>query len=322
MVKSVELMEKSEELVKKSKQLLFKTFNCCESQIVPIDLLYNSTDSPLRSSVSGLAGGINNNGSTCGVVFGGALNLAIMHRSASSNWDVSNEVNLLYSVQKFVKSFEEKFGSSLCRERTGLNLRKFSGKMGLLNPSKVKGCVKQTAWAMNFISQAKINTQESSEREYSLESRKSLGLTIQSIDHCSNAIFNGIKCRTGITHPYMQQLTTGLSGGIGLSGSGCAALSSAIIILGLEFGNKVFQNDKRRNPLKVVPKKFDKAANKLIDLFTEKFGSLECRNITNTTFKDINSFNDYRSMDHCDEINKFLIDFLSDYIKLEKSVKN
>lgn len=286
----------TEDLVKKSKNLLFKTLNCCESQIVPIQALYDVTDTNLRMSVTGLAGGINNNGSTCGVIWGGALNLAVMHRAASQSWDISNEINLIHDVQKFVNSFEQKFGSSLCRDRTCLDLKKFTGKIGLLIPSKVKGCVRQTAWAMNYVSKSTINSSESS---------------INSIDHCSTSIFEEIKLRTGINDLYLQQLSTGLSGGIGLSGGGCSALSAAIMLLGLKYGNKDLEYGKRRNPLRWSPPKFMKSANNLITLFKEKFGSLECRDITNTTFKNIENFNEYRSQGHCNEINKFLIDFMA-----------
>ena len=290
-------MNETEDLVKKSKILLFKTLNCCESQIIPIQALYDVTDTNLRKCVTGLAGGINNNGSTCGVIFGGALNLAVMHRATSQSWDISNEINLIHDVQKFVKSFEQKFGSSLCRERTGLDLKKITGKLGLLIPSKAKGCVKQTAWTMNYISKSKISSLDSS---------------INSIDHCSSSIFEGIKNRIGISDPYLQQLSTGLSGGIGLSGGGCAALSAGIMLLGLKYGNEDLENGKKRNPLRYSPPKFVKYANKLIKLFKKKFRSLECRDITNTTFKDIENFNEYRSQGHCSEINKFIIDFVEE----------
>ena len=290
-------MNETEEMVKKSKILLFKTLNCCESQIIPIQTLYGITDTELRKSVTGLAGGINNYGSTCGVVFGGALNLAIIHRAKSQSWDITNEIDLIHDVQEFVNLFEQKFGSSLCRERTGLDLKKFSGMLGLLIPSKAKGCVKQTAWTMNYVSESKISSSDSS---------------INSIDHCSSSIFEEIKKRTGISDSYLQQLSTGLSGGIGLSGGGCAALSAGIMLLGLKYGNKNLEDGEKRSPLRWSPPKFVKYANKLIKLFKEKFGSLECRDITNTTFKDIEDFNEYRSQGHCNEINKCIIEFLEE----------
>ncbi len=147
---------------------------------------------------------------------------------------------------------------------------------------------------MNYVLENKINSSDS---------------PITSIDHFSNSIFEEINHRTRIKDLYLQQLSTGLSGGIGLSGGGCAALSATIMLLGLKFGNKDIEDGKRRNPLKLASPKFMKSTNKLINLFKEKFGSLECRDITNTTFKDIEDFNEYRSQGHCNEINKFLIDF-------------
>ncbi|MHA1727203.1 MAG: C-GCAxxG-C-C family protein [Promethearchaeota archaeon] len=298
------MMNETEDLVKKSKILLFQTLNCCESQIVPIKAIYDVTNQNLRKSVTGLAGGINNNGSTCGVVFGGALNLAIIDGAATNSWNVLNEIDLIYNIQKFVNLFEQKFGSSLCRERTCLDLRKVSGKIGLLIPSKVKGCVKQTAWTMNYITETKINSKSKSK----INSPDS---AIISIDHCSTAIFEEIKKRTGINDPYLQQLSTGLSGGIGLSGGGCAALSAGIMLLGLKYGNKDLKEGKRRNPLRWSPPKFVKYANRLINLFKKKFGSLECRDITSTKFTNIENFNEYRAKGRCNEINKLVIDFTS-----------
>ena len=296
-------MNETEDLVKKSKILLFKTLNCCESQIVPIQALYDVTDTNLRKCVTGLAGGINNNGSTCGAVFGGALNLAIKHRASSQSWDISSEINLIHDVQKFVRLFEQEFGSSLCRERTGLDLKKLSGKIGLLIPSIAKGCVKQTAFTMNYISKSKISSSNSS---------------INSIDHCSSSIFDEIKNRTGISDLYLKHLSTGLSGGIGLSGGGCAALSAGIMLLGLIYGNNDLKNGKRRSPLRYSPPKFVKYANNLIKLFKKKFKSLECGDITNTTFKDIENFNEYRSQGHCSEINKFIIEFIEEVLLNEQ----
>ncbi len=287
--------EKTEILVKKSKNLLFKTLNCCESQIAPIQELFDFTCPSLRSAVTGLAGGIHNHGSTCGSVFGGALNLAVRHRAASQTWDTSNEINLLLDVQEFVKSFEQEFGSSLCRERTGLNFQTFSGKIGLLNPYKAKGCVKQTAWAMDYVMTSKLRSSDPA---------------IDTLDNCSTTIFEEVEQRTGISDLHLQQLSAGLCGGIGLGGGGCTALTTAIMLLGVKFGNEDLKKGKRRNPLKLAPSKFIKTGNKLIKSFKEKFGSLECKAITKTSFEDIKHFNEYRSEGHCDEISKFIIDFI------------
>ncbi|MHA1856403.1 MAG: C-GCAxxG-C-C family (seleno)protein [Promethearchaeota archaeon] len=300
-------MNETDDLVKKSKILLFKTFNCCESQIVPIQALYDVTNANLRKSVTGLAGGINNYGSTCGVVFGGALNIAILHIAASKSWNVTNEINLIYNIQKFVKLFEQKFGSSLCREQICLDLKKLSGKIGLLIPSKAKGCVKQTAWTMNYVVESELNSPQDSIATNSSPS-------IESIDHCSKVIFEEIKKKTGIHDPYLQQISLGLSGGIGLSGGGCAALSAGIMLLGLKYGNKDLEDGQRRNPLRWAPPKFLKKANKLIELFKKKFKSLECRDITGTTFKKIEDFNEYRAKGSCSEINKFIIDFIEEIL--------
>ncbi|MHA1746716.1 MAG: C-GCAxxG-C-C family (seleno)protein, partial [Promethearchaeota archaeon] len=195
---------------------------------------------------------------------------------------------------------------------------------------KVRGCVNQTAWAMNYVSEfligASVPSPDASKKstdstsgteatdisdatDTTTDTKKSL---ITSIDHCSTAIFDEVRQRTGIGDAYLQQLSTGLSGGIGLSGGGCAALSAAIMLLGLKFGNEKinFNKGEKRSPLRLAPPKFTKTANKLLKVFKKKFGSLECREITATKFDSIASFNEYRSQGHCIEIKEFVNKFM------------
>ncbi len=58
---------------KKSKKLLFTTFNCAKSQLIPLQDLQEIKNDDLIMALTGFAGGILNNGSTCGVVIGGAI---------------------------------------------------------------------------------------------------------------------------------------------------------------------------------------------------------------------------------------------------------
>ncbi len=289
----------TEDLVKKSKNLLFKTLNCCESQIIPIQKLYELSDIKMvRSAVTGLAGGINNNGSTCGVIFGGALNIATMQVVNNEDWTVDQEVDLINKISNYVNSFEDKFGSSLCRDRTGLNFRSFRGKIGLMHPKTAKGCVRQTEWAMEYVLntvKTDINTSE-----------------IISINHCHTPIFDKFKEKYPyIDFEYLEKLSSGLSGGIGLSGGGCAALSAAIMILGFRYRKEV-SNNRKSNFLRITDSLFTKKTNKMIDSFIEEFGSLECSKLTSNSFDSIKEFNNFRSNNNCDLINQFLIEYLSD----------
>ena len=69
---------KVDEYIQQSKKLLFRTLNCCESQIIPFQNAHDIDNDELLKGVTGLAGGMYNRGSTCGIVFGAALNLAMV----------------------------------------------------------------------------------------------------------------------------------------------------------------------------------------------------------------------------------------------------
>ena len=60
--------------IRYSKKLLFTTFNCAKAQLIPLQEVQGIQDDDLIMALTGLAGGILNNGSTCGVVVGGGQN--------------------------------------------------------------------------------------------------------------------------------------------------------------------------------------------------------------------------------------------------------
>ena len=308
--------------------MLFKTINCCESQIVPVQDHYKLQHTQLRKGVTGLAGGINNNGSTCGVVIGGALNLAALYQAKakeifpkgkdSDNEDpILDEIRVMQAVHAYVRGFEQKFGSCLCRERTGLDFRKLKGKIGLLIPSRAKGCVQQTGWAMHHVTDWIENPLKTSDQEnhdvpkppYTTQIEPNNQVT--TIDYCTTALFQFAREHLGIEEPEIEHLAQVLSGGVGFGGSGCGALTSALILLGLKCGNEDLGESKRRNPLRLVPKKFDRAANKMIETFSERFGGMECSTITQQTFSNLKEFNTYRATNACEPLTRFLIEYLS-----------
>jgi len=67
------MTKKINQHIMQSKRLLFSTLNCCESQIIPFQNAHDLDDELLLKAVTGLAGGLYNRGSTCGVVLGAAM---------------------------------------------------------------------------------------------------------------------------------------------------------------------------------------------------------------------------------------------------------
>ena len=70
---------------------------------------------------TGLEGGVVASGSTCGVVTGGALGLAMLHDNVLQERGIAAEAGVLSLIGEYVRWFEESYGSSFCRDRTGVD---------------------------------------------------------------------------------------------------------------------------------------------------------------------------------------------------------
>lgn len=263
--------------IQQSKKLLFRTLNCCESQIIPFQNAHDIDNDELLKAVTGLAGGMYNRGSSCGVVFGAALNLAMVKNKELEIWTPGDQLSLLRQVADYVRWFEDEFGGHLCRERTDLDFTTMRGKVGLLFPKKAKGCVKQSALSMKYLLTEDNVIEPQSCSQY---------------DHCASDVLRMVREETGVGDKNIEQLTTALDGGIGMSGGGCGALAGGIIALGLQLGNEHSKEDafKFRNMLRTIPRKFSKITNDLINQFEEKYGTLECEGISGGIFE---GFDDY-----------------------------
>jgi len=295
--------QKIDEYILQSKKLLFRTLNCCESQVIPFQNAHDINNEDLLKAVTGLAGGVYNRGSTCGVVFGAALNLAILKdrklESKSEDWTSGDEFTLLRQVEDYVKWFEEEFGGYLCRDRTELDFQTIRGKVGLLFPKKAKGCVKQSALSLKYLlsERKEIEQQE-----------------CPSYKHCATDVMRAIREKTGIGDKVIEQLATVFDGGIGMSGGGCGALTGGIMSLGLQLGNPHSKEDafKLRNMLVAMPGKFSKVANGFIDLFEEKYGTLECEGISGGRFDGFDEF--LKQREKCQPLIDWIVEKITDKI--------
>jgi C_GCAxxG_C_C family probable redox protein len=272
------LKDKIDDYIQQSKKLLFKTLNCCESQIIPFQNAHDIDNEKLLKAVTGLAGGLYNRGSTCGVVLGAALDLAMLKNIEVEEWTPEEQFSLLNQVADYVKWFEDKFEGCLCRDRTDLDFQTLRGKVGLLIPKKAKGCVKQSALSMKYL------LSEDNIDEY----RK----PCPAYNHCATDVLKIVREKTGVGDKIIEQLATVFDGGIGLSGGGCGALAGGLIAIGLQFGYVHSKEDafKMRDMFRTIPRKFAKISNKFIDQFEEKYGSLECEGIAQGKFKGFDDF--------------------------------
>ena len=286
---------------KYSKKLLFTTFNCAKSQLIPLQDMLGIKDDDLIMSLTGLAGGILNNGSTCGVVIGGAISSAMIRdKELSGQWTLEDKIQLLEEIKENISWFENKFGTSLCREREELNYQRIT-VLGLLNPQKAKGCVARSGACMDYF----VEKYASNKHEKKIEK----GIA-QSCEHCAQKILKEIRKETGIGNEELERISVALDGGMGLSGGGCGALSGALMALGLKYAlhPKKTEPHKLKNIYRAMDSEFFRMAIILVKAFIKEFDALECSRITGKNFKNWSEFSEFRNTLSCDALNQFLVE--------------
>ena len=269
----------------------------------------------LLKSVTGLEGGVVASGSTCGVVSGGALGLALSHHDEIVEKGIPAQAGLLALVGEYVKWFEENFGTSICKERTGVDFYKTTGQLRYFIPGdKVSKCLWHIRGAIRHLHSFR---------------QKELPMMAVQIDkkheepiHCAQRVLKGIKEHTGIGDNLLEQLSFVFDGGIGLHGGACGALAGAIMGLNLVTGMNVrdmkyseilkafvigHKNLLTDKPVK-TPETFI-VGKEILNNFKEKAGAIECLMITGQKFSDWYNFQDFiSSSEKCSELIAFAID--------------
>ncbi len=283
------------------KKMLFKTLNCCEAQVLTFQKVENNPNDELLKSLAGLAGGINNHGSTCGVLFGVAINMATKLAKEKAHWTYNDEVMLLYNIRDYANWFRETFESTLCRERTKLDLQSTKGKLGLLIPKKAKGCIRQSVLSMDYFSNHEFK------RDYEASPREC------GESHCAKELLEKIREKHEFGNAYLERISVIFDGGLGLSGNTCGVLIGGLLLLSLKYRNNYDHRvaGKLRNYFKSFPPNFTRRADELIKRFEEEFGSLECRQIVNSEFIDWCDFQRKRNSNKC----KSILDFVEKEVK-------
>ncbi len=276
----------------------------------------------LIMALTGLAGGILNNGSTCGVVIGGAISSAmIRNKELAGKWTLEDEIQLLNEVKENVSWFENKFSTSLCRERKELNYERIT-VLGLLNPQKAKGCVaradKSMAYFVEKYSPHPSLPPKTGEGTVFPSPVLGRGVRGEGNEHCAQKILREIREKTGIGNEELEQISVALDGGIGLSGGGCGALSGALMALGLKYALDTQNTDpaKLKNIYRAMDSEFFSKARILVSKFIKEFECFECSRITGKDFENWDVFSEFRNSSSCDKLNQFLVEETLEIINL------
>jgi hypothetical protein len=256
----------------------------------------------ILKSCTGLEGGVVASGSTCGVISGGALGLALMHEKDLQEKGIAGEIGVLKMVGDYVDQFERNYGTTQCRKRSGVDFYTPGGQIRYILPGdKVARCLWHIGGAVRYL--------------YTLQGKGipavggDEGVSTGSPHHCAQTVLKEVREKTGVGDPLLERLSFVFDGGIGLKGKACGALVGAIMAVNLKFGWPIrdmsyFQTVKgffvghsnllRRKP-SGMPEPFG-VGMEIVKNFRNKAMGIDCRQIIEKDFKNWNDFQQHMAI--------------------------
>jgi hypothetical protein len=289
-----------------------KDSNCALATLEVFQNMIGKPEDKLLKSCTGLEGGVVATGSTCGVVSGGAMGLALSYHDEIKERGIPAQAGLLALVGEYVRWFEENFGTSFCKERSGVDFYTTMGQLRYFIPGdKVCKCLWHIRGAIRYL--------------YPFRQKELPVLEVNSDEkqdepiHCAQRVLKGIKEQTGIGDDLLEQLSFVFDGGIGFQGGACGALAGAIMGVNLLIGMNV-RHMKYSEILKAFavghknlltskpvekPEPFN-VGKEIVKNFKEEAGAIECQTITGQKFSDWSDFQDFiSSSDKCSGLIEF-----------------
>ncbi|MEJ5187317.1 MAG: C-GCAxxG-C-C family protein, partial [Candidatus Geothermincolales bacterium] len=161
-----------------------------------------------------LEGGGAGSGSTCGIVSGGCLAITLGHLGDLLEPGEGKADSLYARMREYAQWFGDRFGSTLCRRRTGLDLgRPVELARYLLEGRFLSRCARSAAPAIRRLVGMVEEPLPGTGRPGILEDRlfKEGGL-------CGSGILAEARRRFGLGSVTLERISVALDGGVGLSG--------------------------------------------------------------------------------------------------------
>jgi C_GCAxxG_C_C family probable redox protein len=283
--------------------------------------MISSREDTLLKAATGLEGGLVASGSTCGVVTGGALGLALLHEKDLAEGGGLAEMAVIGKAREYVRWFGSEFGTTKCRERTGVDFYGVYGQIRYLLPGdKIARCL----WHIGKATQ-KLHAVSKTDLSESVEFS---GGTCANTVHCAQPVLQGIRERTGVGDPLLERSSIVFDGGVALTGGVCGALAASIMAINLILGKDI-RNTRYMSTIKefvlghinlllerpmAMPNSFG-TGKELVKSFREKADAITCRDITQKEFQDGEDFSTYRNSSRvCEELIDFSIETTSNVI--------
>jgi hypothetical protein len=277
--------------------------------------MINKPEDNILKAFTGLEGGIVASGSTCGVVSGGAIGLALSHYDEIVEKGIPAQAGLLVLVGEYIKWFKNCFGTSTCRERSGVDFYTTKGQLRYFFPGdKVSKCLRHIYGSTKYLYSLSKKDLPTVQIQINLSGNKPI--------HCAQKVLNGIKEETGIGDELLEKLSFVFDGGVGYQGGACGALVGAImgvnLLIGMDVRNmNIYEILKafavgHKNLLidkKVIDPEPFAVGKKVVQNIKKKVGALDCETISGQRFSGWLDFQKYiSSSQKCHELIKFAED--------------
>jgi hypothetical protein len=311
---------------RKARWNLLGTWNCSESTVQAAQEMMSKHNDALIKASAGLEGGVVSCGSTCGVVSGGALSLALMHEKDLRRGSVESEMGLVRAVGDYVNWYRSTYGTTLCRATVGLDFWTLGGFFRyLVPPDRILRCLSRINGAMHYLYDAQADDLPPVEMAGTEASAHPT--------HCARKVLAEVRSRTGIGDPLLEKVSIAFDGGIGLQGGACGALTGAVMAINLPMGINLRDASVPRATIAIFRghllrdrsgERVDDpypVGKRIVDSFLREAGSIECAAITGETFSDWASFQCYiNSSDVCRRLMDLAADEATSAIEQYQSV--
>ncbi len=267
-----------------ARKRIFEYLNCNQATLsTQRDHLGVSLPMLLKAN-SHLEGGCFSHGSTCGVVTGGCLSLALRHLPELKEGDPGKLASFHGLMKEYTSWFASSFGSTICRERIGCGLTSPGGIVRYALGGRFLRCVAHAGKAALFLAEL---------GESPLE--RGGDAAADGAFNCASQVLRRLREATGLGDPSFEVLYISMNGGVGLSGGLCGAAAAGMLPLGwlhgldpeeagftgnlaaLTRGHINMFTGREERELFSLGRRFIKG-------WLEEFGSLECRDMTGRRF--------------------------------------
>jgi len=198
-------------------------------------------------------------------------------------------------VRDYVHWFRDSFGTTLCRERTGVDFYKLSGQLRYLLPGdRFSRCMWHIGKTASHLKQRIALDRPGARGQEGSPDQAS---------HCATDVLRGVRKACGIGNEVLEKIAFVLDGGVGFTGGVCGAMAGAVMAANLAYGWDIRSMSKPKTIKEFVVGHLNllrkrKASGRetfavgreILKRFEDRAPSLECERITGRFFTGWDDF--------------------------------